>query len=147
MRLVVQRVNYAAVCVGKEVLGEIGKGFFVLAGVADGDTKNDAEVLAEKLSKLRIMVDENGKMNLSVKDAGGSVLVVSQFTLHADTAKGNQPSFVGAANPKLAEEIYDHFVSKLENLDVKVETGKFGAYMEIQAELDGPVTLIIDSSK
>jgi D-tyrosyl-tRNA(Tyr) deacylase len=154
MRLVVQRVNKASVSVKSEVVGKINKGLFVLVGVADGDTKEDAEALAEKLAKLRVMADEKGKMNLSVKDlpagrhgVGASVLAVSQFTLHADTSKGNRPSFIKAAEPKLAQKIYEHFVNKLKELGVKVQIGSFGDYMTINAELDGPVTLSLESDK
>ncbi len=145
MRLVVQRVSKASVrvSVSGEVVGKINKGLFVLVGVKKGDSKQDAEDLAEKLAKLRIMADENGKMNLSVKDVDAAILAVSQFTLSADTSKGNRPSFIKAAQPDLAEKLYEHFVNKLRKLGVKVETGEFGAYMEIDAELDGPVTIVI----
>lgn len=146
MRLVIQRVKKASVFVKNKTVGKIEKGLFVLVGVKEGDTERDAENLAEKLAKLRIMADEAGKMNLSVKDVGSEVLVVSQFTLHANTSKGNRPSFVKAARPGLAEELYSHFVDKLRKLGVKVETGEFGAYMSIQAELDGPVTLSLESN-
>jgi len=145
MRLVIQRVSKAQVLVGEKILGEIDKGLFVLVGVKERDKKKDALFLAEKLSKLRVMSDENNKMNLSVKDVGVEILVVSQFTLYADTNKGNRPSFVKAANPLLAEELYNLFIDSLKNMDIKVETGKFGAYMNIKAELDGPVTIIINS--
>lgn len=145
MRLVVQRVSKASVrvSVSGEVVGKINKGLFVLVGVKKGDSKQDAEDLAEKLAKLRIMADENGKMNLSVKDVDAAILAVSQFTLSADTSKGNRPSFIKAAQPDLAEKLYEHFVNKLRKLGVKVETGEFGAYMKIDAELDGPVTIVI----
>jgi len=154
MRLVVQRVIKAKVNVRGKTVGKIDKGLFVLVGVAEGDTEKDAENLAEKLAKLRILADEKGKMNLSIKDlpagrqaVGRKILAVSQFTLYGDTSKGNRPSFIKAAEPGLAEKIYNHFVEKLKELDVKVETGKFGEYMEIEAELDGPVTLLLESSK
>lgn len=143
MRLVVQRVKKAEVRVNDEAAGKIDKGLFVLVGVRQGDTKKDAEVLAEKLAKLRIIADDKGKMNLSVKDVDGEILVVSQFTLYADTSGGNRPSFIQAAEPKLAEEIYEHFIAKLKDLGVKVQTGKFGEYMQISTELDGPVTIIM----
>jgi len=145
MRLLIQRVSKARVSVNKKILGRVNKGLFVLVGVREGDKKKDALFLAEKLAKLRVMSDKNDKMNLSVKDVGAEILVVSQFTLYADTSKGNRPSFVKAANPLLAEELYNLFVDSLENMDIRVETGKFGAYMDIKAELDGPVTIIIDS--
>ena len=146
MKLVIQRVKKAKVSIKEtgKVSGEIDKGLFVLVGVKEGDSKEDAERLAEKLGKLRVMSDKEGKMNLSVGDVDGEVLVVSQFTLYADTSKGNRPSFVKAGDPKLAEEIYKHFVAQLKERGIQVETGKFGSYMEIDAELDGPVTIIID---
>lgn len=145
MRLVVQRVKKAEVSVVEtgKVIGKINNGLFVLVGVKEGDTKEDAEKLAEKLSKLRVMADKEGKMNLSVTDVDGGILVVSQFTLNADTSKGNRPSFIKAADPKLAQEIYEYFVAQLREKGIKVETGSFGAYMGIEAELDGPVTIII----
>ena len=148
MRLVVQRVKKASVSVvgpGK-IVGEIDKGLLVLVGVKEGDSEKNAEDLAEKLAKLRVMADKAGKMNLSVKDVGAEVLAVSQFTLYADTSKGNRPSFIRAADPELAKKVYGHFVTKLRQLGVKVESGEFGAYMQIDAELDGPVTIMIDGS-
>ncbi len=145
MRLVVQRVKKAKVLIKEtgKVSGEIDKGLLVLLGVKEGDSKEDAERLAEKLSKLRVMADKKEKMNLSVGDVDGGILVVSQFTLYADTSKGNRPSFIKAGNPKLAKELYEYFVAQLKEKGVKVETGEFGAYMEIDAELDGPVTIIV----
>ena len=147
MKLAIQRVNEASVTVGKKVVGKIDKGLFVLVGVGGGDKKEDAYYLAEKLSKMRIMADKNQKMNLSIKDVGGSILAVSQFTLIADTSKGNRPSFVKAADPKTAREIYKHFVTSLRQFDIKTETGNFGEYMNINVELDGPVTILLDSNK
>jgi len=144
MKLVVQRVKEAFVKTvedGKTV-GKIGKGYFVLVGVKNGDTLKDAEMLSSKLLKLRVMSDENDKMNLSIKDAGGEILVVSQFTLCADTSGGNRPSFINAALPEEAKKIYEHFISKLKESGTKVETGSFGDYMEIQTTLDGPVTIL-----
>ena len=145
MRLVVQRVKSASVTVvdTKEVVGKIGKGLFILVGVGEGDLENEAIAFAEKLAKMRIMSDKEDKMNLSVKDIAADILCVSQFTLYADTRGGNRPSFIKAAKPEIAQRVYDHFVEKLRNLDVKVETGSFGDYMKIRAELDGPVTIII----
>src|SRR3990172_4409443 len=144
MRLVIQRVKKASVRVKEsgEIVGKIEKGLFVLVGVAEGDAEKNSEILAEKLAKLRVMPDDSGKMNLTVNEVGGKILAVSQFTLIADTSKGNRPSFIKAAKPELAEKIYNHFVEKLQKLGVKVETGKFGEYMEIDADLDGPVTII-----
>ena len=145
MRLVVQRVKEASVkkVEGGEVVGKIGKGYFVLVGVKKGDSLKDAEALSNKLLKLRVMSDENDKMNLSIKDAGGEILVVSQFTLYADTTGGNRPSFIDAALPDDARKVYEHFISLLKDSGVRVETGSFGDYMEIEAMLDGPVTIII----
>ena len=151
MRLVVQRVKNASVSVEKKIVGKIDCGLLVLVGVREGDTIEDADYLAEKLVKLRVMADENGKMNLSVKDLpaqagiGGSLLVVSQFTLYADTSGGNRPSFVKAANPDAAKDIYDHLVNNLRKSGIDIETGSFGDYMEINSVLDGPVTIIVDS--
>lgn len=137
MRLVVQRVKRAKV--GK---AEIGKGLLVLLGIKKGDTEKDVQDLAGKLSKLRVMADAEGKMNLSVIDVGAEVLVVSQFTLHADTKGGNRPSFIQAALPDLARQIYDYFISELRAKKISVKTGTFGAYMQIEAVLDGPVTIL-----
>jgi D-tyrosyl-tRNA(Tyr) deacylase len=145
MRLVVQRVKEAEVRIvdTNKVVGKIGKGLFILVGVGRGDDVSQAGILAEKISKLRIISDENGKMNLSVKDTGSEILVVSQFTLYADTTAGNRPSFIKAALPDEAESIFNEFVSNLKNLGLKVQTGKFGEYMEIDTVLDGPVTINI----
>jgi D-tyrosyl-tRNA(Tyr) deacylase len=144
MRLVVQRVSHASVSVGGKVVGRIGRGLFVLVGIKKGDTHKDAEALAEKLSKLRIMADAEGKMNLSAKDTNSEVLIVSQFTLYADTTGGNRPSFVNAALPEEAKGVYGHFVSELKGKGIKVETGRFGEYMRIEASLDGPVTILLE---
>jgi D-tyrosyl-tRNA(Tyr) deacylase len=143
MKLVIQRVNSASVSVDRKIVGKIDKGLFVLVGVKEDDSKDDADVLAEKLKKLRIMADENDKMNLSLQE-DQKLLVVSQFTLHADTSKGNRPSFVKAADPKKAKEIYEYFISSLKRSGAEVETGEFGAYMLINTELDGPVTIILE---
>lgn len=153
MRLVVQRVKKAVVTVVEtgKVAGEIGPGLFVLVGIKKGDGQKEAAILAVKLEKLRVMADKTGKMNLSVKDlpaqagAGGQVLVVSQFTLYADTSGGNRPSFIQAAEPKEAKEIYEHFVNKLKANKLKVATGSFGDYMEIESVLDGPVTIVLET--
>lgn len=145
MRLVVQRVKRASVKVEKiqKEMGKISSGLFVLVGVGNDDTILDAEVLAEKLAKLRVMADKEGKMNLSVIDTNSEILVVSQFTLYADIAGGNRPSFIKAAKPDRAKLVYDHFVQKLKEQKVAVETGSFGDYMLIDAVLDGPVTILI----
>ncbi|HJX59123.1 D-tyrosyl-tRNA(Tyr) deacylase [Candidatus Woesebacteria bacterium RBG_19FT_COMBO_47_8] len=145
MRLVIQRVTKAVVKVGNKQAGKIDKGLLILVGVGKEDTRAQAEALAEKLSKLRVMADGKGKMNLSVSEAKGEFLVVSQFTLYADTSGGNRPSFIKAAEPALAKEIYEHFLAKLKENGVNVATGSFGDYMNISAELDGPVTIILES--
>lgn len=144
MRLVIQRVTATKVSVDGKTVGEIGKGLFVLLGVGQGDTEAQADRLAAKLVKLRIMADENKKMNLSVLDAKAEIIVVSQFTLYADTKKGNRPSFIKAADPDEASKLYEYFVRKLKELGAKVSTGSFGDYMDIEANLDGPVTIILE---
>lgn len=151
MRLVVQRVKKAKVTVGKSVVGQIGKGLFVLLGVGQNDKVEGADGLAEKVVNMRVMADPSdaagqvGKMNLSVKDTGGEVLVVSQFTLYADTNYGRRPSFIKAAPPELAKKVYERFVQSIKQQGVKVETGSFGEYMEIESVADGPVTIILES--
>jgi D-tyrosyl-tRNA(Tyr) deacylase len=145
MRIVVQRVSSASVKTEGKVVGRIKKGLFVLIGVEEGDKEEDAYFLANKLFKLRIMADNEGKMNLSLKEAGGKILAVSQFTLCADTKAGNRPSFIKAAKPELALSLYNLFIDKLRELGAMVETGSFGNYMEIKSTLDGPVTIIMDS--
>ena len=135
-----QRVSRASSTPG----GSIGAGLAVLLGVADGDTENDAERLAAKVAKLRIFEDEHGRFDRSLLDTGEAALVVSQFTLIADTAKGNRPSFSGAARPEVAEPLYEHFCSALRELGVAVETGIFGARMAVELVNDGPVTIILD---
>ncbi|KKR90520.1 MAG: D-tyrosyl-tRNA(Tyr) deacylase [Candidatus Woesebacteria bacterium GW2011_GWD1_41_12] len=144
MKLVIQRVEKARVFreSDKKTVGEIGKGLFVLVGFKKGDTEKDVENLADKLVKLRVMGDDRQKMNLSVKDVGAEILVVSQFTLYADTEGGNRPSFIEAEDPLKAKELYELFIKKLIEKDIKVETGSFGDYMQIEATLDGPVTII-----
>lgn len=128
----------------QKTVGSIDKGLLLLIGVGKDDTIKNAEVLADKIAKLRVMADENDKMNLSVLDAQSSVLAVSQFTLYADTSGGNRPSFIGAAQPDKARKIYNHFVEKAKDLGIKVETGSFGDYMTIKATLDGPVTIVLE---
>ena len=137
MRLVVQRVKKA-----KVGPSEIGVGLLVLVGVGKEDSEEVVGALADKLSKLRVMADKEDKMNLSVADVGVEILVVSQFTLHADTSGGNRPSFINAALPNTAKEIYDHFVSELKSKGISIKTGTFGNYMQIEAVLDGPVTIL-----
>ena len=140
MRAVVQRVSRAAVTPG----GEIGRGLCVLLGVGRGDGKEDAARLAGKVARLRIFPDDEGRFDRSVQDIAGSVLVVPQFTLIADTAKGNRPSFAGAAPPEQAELLYGRFCAELRELGVPVETGVFGAKMEVELVNDGPVTIVLD---
>ncbi len=144
MKAVVQRVSNANVKVNEEIVGKIENGFVVLLGVQNGDTKENADYLVKKITALRVFSDENDKMNLSLKDVNGSLLVVSQFTLCADCVKGNRPSFSGAADPKLANELYEYFVSECRKLDFKVETGIFGANMKLNLTNDGPVTIILE---
>lgn len=144
MKLVIQRVKEARVRVNGGVVGGIGKGLFVLLGVGQDDKLEHADFLAEKLVKMRIMQDKQGKMNLSVKDVNGEVLVVSQFTLYADTSGGNRPSFIKAAAPELARQVYERFVEQLRLKGIKVVTGSFGEYMEIETLCDGPVTVTLE---
>lgn len=145
MRAIVQRVSEAGVKVEGKEIGRISGGLFVLVGIKKGDNFKDAETMVAKLYKLRVMADRQGKMNLTVSDTGGEFLIVSQFTLYADTSGGNRPSFIQAAEAPKAKEIYSHFVSKLREKGVKVESGSFGDYMEINTVLDGPVTIILET--
>ena len=145
MKLVVQRVSRAKVSANGTLAGKIGKGLFVLVGIKKGDTKENADYLAKKLLKLRVMADANDKMNLSVSDAKAEILVVSQFTLYANTNDGNRPSFLEAESPDSAEKLYNYFVNKLKESGLNVQTGSFGEYMMINTELDGPVTIILES--
>lgn len=144
MKIVIQRVANAQVEVDKKVVGKIGKGFLVLVGVTHEDTKENADYLVKKLCKLRVFTDENDKMNLSLKDVNGELLIVSQFTLYANCKDGNRPSFVEAAKPEQANELYEHFCSECEKNDIKVEKGIFGADMKVSLLNDGPVTIIIE---
>ena len=145
MRLVVQRSKEAKVTVEGEVTGSIAKGFVVLVGVTHEDKEEDAAFLAEKVVNLRVFEDEAGKMNLSLRDVGGEILSVSQFTLYGDCRKGRRPNFMDAAKPDHALSIYEAFNRFLNDKGIKVETGVFGAMMDVQLTNDGPVTLIIDS--
>jgi len=144
MRAVIQRVNRSSVVSDGVPTGKSGAGFMILLGVKRGDAEKDAAVLAEKISKLRIFCDENGKMNKSVVDIGGSALVVSNFTLYANYAHGNRPDYFTSEEPTRASMLYDYFVSELKK-SVPVETGVFGADMVIDMECDGPVTIVMDS--
>jgi len=146
MRVVLQRVASASVTVEDKIVGEIQKGIVVLVGIEEADSQEDIDWLVGKITQLRIFGDENGVMNLSVEEVNGDVLVVSQFTLHAATKKGNRPSYIKAARPEVAIPMYEKFVSSLETkLSKKVATGIFGADMKVALLNDGPVTIIIDS--
>ena len=146
MRAVIQRVLNSSVSVDGEIKGSIGKGFNVLLGVMQGDGEAQAQLLAAKISKLRVFEDENGKMNRGITDVGGEILVISQFTLCADIKKGNRPSFTDSAPPDEANRLYEYFCSKLlENGVSKVETGVFAADMKVEIMNDGPVTIIMDT--
>lgn len=144
MKLVIQRVANAQVEVDKKIVGKINKGYLVLFGVKDGDTIEQADALADKLCKLRIFEDENEKMNLSINDIDGELLIVSQFTLYANCEKGNRPSFVEAMEPKKANEIYEYFVEKCKDKVRKVEKGVFGEHMKVSLLNDGPVTIVLE---
>jgi len=145
MRAVVQRVKESSVTVDGVCIGKIGRGLMVLLGVAEGDTRREADFLVDKILNLRIFEDEDGKMNLSMINTGGALLVVSQFTLLGDCSKGRRPSFVHAAGPEKAEELYEYFVKKAKENGIPVETGRFRAMMDVALINDGPVTLIMES--
>ncbi len=145
MKALLQRVTEASVSVAGEVVGRIGQGLVVFVGVADGDTEKEARYLAQRTVNLRIFADEEGKFNLSVLDIKGELLVVSQFTLLADTRKGRRPSFVEAAPPAQAEELIEQFVGEVCTTGLKVETGRFQQYMQVEIRNDGPVTILLDS--
>lgn len=147
MRAVVQRVSRCRVTVDGSTVGEIGPGLLVLLGIAKGDAEQAADYLAEKIIGLRIFEDAEGKMNLSVQDAGGAVLVVSQFTLHGDVRRGKRPSFDAAARPEEAKRLYDYFVAKVRAAGLQCETGQFQAMMEVELVNSGPVTILLDSEK
>lgn len=147
MRAVVQRVSRAKVTVAGEVTGEIGPGVLVLLGVSEDDTQNDATYLADKLVELRIFPDDEGKMNRSLKDVGGKMLVVSQFTLFGDCRKGRRPSFIKAARPDVADSLYQIFVVEVQGRGIQTATGRFQTHMDVELVNDGPVTLLVDSRK
>ena len=146
MKVVIQRVSSASVSVKGEIKSKIGEGLLILLGIENADSQEDIEWLVGKITRLRIFNDENDVMNLSVKDVGGEAIVVSQFTLHASTKKGNRPSYIYAAGPEVAIPLYDQFVKSLEiQLEKRVGTGKFGAMMDVELVNSGPVTIIIDT--
>ncbi len=146
MRAVIQRVTQSSVSVSGQIVGRIGPGLLVLLGVARQDTEKDADFLVEKIMHLRIFEDEDGKMNRSLVDIGGQMLVVSQFTLLGDCRKGRRPSFVQAAPPETAESLYQYFVDRIREKRIPVQTGRFRAMMEVSLVNDGPVTLIVESA-
>jgi D-tyrosyl-tRNA(Tyr) deacylase len=148
MRVVLQRVSEAAVKISGECVGEIQQGFLILLGIETEDDSSDADYLIQKIVQMRVFADPEGKMNLSVQDVQGELLVVSQFTLHASTKKGNRPSFIRAARPEQAIPLYDYFLSKLSlSFSGKIATGKFGADMQVSLINDGPVTILMDSKE
>jgi len=147
MRAVIQRVTRAQVTVNGELTGKIAGGLLVLLGVAQADTEADAQHLAEKVVGLRIFEDENGKMNLAVTEAGGAILVVSQFTLYGDVRRGKRPSFDAAAPPARARELYEYFVARIRAAGLNCETGRFQQRMQVELANEGPVTILLDSTK
>ena len=147
MRAVVQRVSRAQVKVDENIVGKIGRGLLVLLGVGAGDTRADADYLVEKTIGLRIFEDAGGKMNLSVAEVGGALLVVSQFTLYGDARRGKRPSFDAAAPPQHARELYEYFVEKVRAAGLRCETGRFQEMMQVELANEGPVTILLDSAK
>lgn len=147
MRFVIQRVTEAAVRVDGELLGQIEKGYLVLIGVAESDTEEIADKMVKKMTGLRIFEDEQGKTNLALKDVGGSLLLVSQFTLYANCKKGNRPSFIEAGSPGKANALYEYIIKKCRESVERVETGRFGADMKVSLLNDGPFTIVLDSEK
>ncbi|MBR1654571.1 MAG: D-tyrosyl-tRNA(Tyr) deacylase [Clostridia bacterium] len=145
MKFVIQRVSKASVTVDNNVIGKINKGFLVLIGVTHNDTKEIADLMIRKLLNLRVFSDENDKMNLSLKDVEGELLLISQFTLYANCKRGNRPDFINAAKPDVAKELYEYIITKCNENGYKVETGEFGADMKVELLNDGPVTIILDS--
>ncbi|GAX02954.1 tyrosyl-tRNA deacylase [Secundilactobacillus pentosiphilus] len=147
MRIVLQRVTSAQVAIDDQVVGKINQGYMLLFGASDTDGEDEIDYYVHKITKLRVFSDEAGKMNLSIEDVGGAILSVSQFTLYADTKKGNRPSFVKAGKPEHAKQIYERFNQKLRDAGLQVETGEFGADMQVSLVNDGPVTIIFDSAE
>ena len=146
MKLVIQRVSRASVTVRGNVIGRIGQGYLVLVGVGQGDTKEDADRLVRKMLGLRIFSDENGKINRSIKDVDGQLLLVSQFTLYADCSHGNRPGFTNAGDPELARELYEYMIESCRREIPVVEQGEFGAEMQVELVNDGPFTILLDSA-
>ncbi len=147
MRAVVQRVSQASVQVGGQVVGRIGTGYVVLLGVGRGDTEEDVRYMARKIAEMRVFSDEQGKFNLSLADVGGSILLVSQFTLYADTRRGRRPSFTDAAPPEVAEALVERCARLWRDMGIHVETGRFGEHMEVSLLNDGPVTILVDTAE
>jgi len=147
LKALIQRVTRAAVTVNNEVVGKIGQGLVVLIGIASEDTEKDIDYLADKIAQLRIFSDADGKFNISALEIGGEMLVISQFTLLADTRKGRRPSFTGAAPPQQAETLFNIFVERMRNTGIKVETGRFQQHMLVEIHNDGPVTIMLDSKE
>lgn len=144
MKVVIQRVGYASVMVDDQTVGKVGKGYLILFGAGKDDTERDAQKLVDKILGLRIFSDENGKINLSLKDVDGEVLIVSQFTLYADCKKGNRPSFINSCEPNEAKRLYEYFVHLFDGKVKNVQTGKFGADMKVSLLNDGPFTIMIE---
>ena len=147
MKIVLQRVLQAKVEVDEKTVGKIGKGYLILVGISNEDTREIADKMIEKVSKLRIFEDENGKTNLSISDVNGEILVVSQFTLYADCKKGNRPSFINAGSPQMAEELYNYILKRCEELFTNTQHGIFGADMKVSLVNDGPFTIVLDSKE
>jgi len=148
MRAVIQRVTRASVTIGGKVNGRIGTGLLVFVGIEDADTIDDIQWLSNKIVNLRVFNDENGVMNISLKDVGGNILLISQFTLHASTKKGNRPSYIGASKPDIAIPIYEKMIAQLSSdLGTKIQTGIFGADMKVELINDGPVTILMDTKR
>ncbi len=145
MKVVIQRVSNANVVVDKKIVGEIEKGLVVLLGISNEDTESTVEQMVNKISKLRIFSDENDKMNLSIKDIGGKMLIISQFTLYANCKSGNRPSFSDAGNPEHANKLYEYFISEVHREQIGVEHGIFGADMKVTLTNDGPVTIVLEA--
>ena len=146
MKFVIQRVKKSSVTVENNIIGKIDSGLLVFIGITHSDTKEIADAMVKKLVNLRIFNDEQDKMNLSIKDVGGSLLLVSQFTLYADCSHGNRPSFTNAAKPAYANELYEYIICEVRKYDIHVETGEFGADMKVEILNDGPVTIVLDSN-